>query len=206
MQSEQLWWRIGNRWCLCQHWPCWASQVRNASAWSFHQGNGLHRCSYLELKGKSEIKALWDRAWYSGLGLICYFAKLTSSSISFGKVSTLDHEFLNDSVELASLVTEPFLLKEQTCVGSQCFTLESEQNKPGTYSKCTFMVGVLCWVLLIPPAATHLSHLSWCQRPKVVNCFGDCFPKQSDDDSSKAFLSHFHLKVHLKLKSGTCHK
>lgn len=41
----------------------------------------------------------------------CEGFKLTSSSISFGKVSTLDHEFRNDSVEFASLVTKPFLLK-----------------------------------------------------------------------------------------------
>lgn len=145
-------------------------------------------------------------AWYSGLGLTCVFAKLTSSSISFGEVSTLDHELFNDSVELASLVAEPFLLKEQTCVGSQYSTLKSVQNKPEPYWKCTFMVGVLCGVLLIPPAATHLSHLSSCQLHKVFNCFGDSFPKQSDDDSSKFCFSHFHVKVHLQLKSGTCHK
>lgn len=57
--------------------------------------------------------------------------------------------------------------------------------------------------MLIPPAATHLSHLSCCQSHKVVNCFGDSFPKQPNDDSSNLFISNFHVKVHLKLKSVT---
>lgn len=38
---------------------------------------------------------------------------LTSSSISFGKVSTLDHELFDDSVEFASLVTKSFLWKRE---------------------------------------------------------------------------------------------
>lgn len=38
-----------------------------------------------------------------------YSGKLTSSTISFGEVSTLDHEVLDDSVEFASLVTKSFL-------------------------------------------------------------------------------------------------
>lgn len=37
--------------------------------------------------------------------------QLTSSAISSGEVSTLDHELLDDSVEFAALVTESFLNK-----------------------------------------------------------------------------------------------
>lgn len=35
--------------------------------------------------------------------------RLTSSAISSGEVSTLDHELLDDSVEFAALVTKSFL-------------------------------------------------------------------------------------------------
>lgn len=55
-------------------------------------------------------------------------------------------------------------------------------------------------MVLLSPSATHLPHLSICQGHKVVNCFGDSFPKHSDDDSSDFFFSNLHVKVHLKGK------
>lgn len=47
------------------------------------------------------------------------------------------------------------------------------------------------------------SHLSCCQGSKVVNCFGNGFPKQSDDNPSNVFITNSNveenlLKIHLK--------
>lgn len=61
-------------------------------------------------------------------------------------------------------------------------------------------------MVLLSPSATHLPHLSCCQGHKVVNCFGDSFPKHSDDDSSDFVFSDLHVKVHLKGKLIQSHK
>lgn len=46
------------------------------------------------------------------------------------------------------------------------------------------------------------SHLSCCQGGKVVNCFGNGFPEQPDDDPSHIFVTNSNVEENLQSKTG----
>lgn len=51
---------------------------------------------------------------------------------------------------------------------------------------------------IIADCCTLGSHLSCRQSHKVVDCFGNSFPKHSDDNSSNIFISNPNVKEHLQ--------
>lgn len=134
----------------------------------------------------------------------------TSSAVSSGEVSALDHELLDDSVELAALVTESFLFnrsKRQRKQRSKCLELHQLQVCPKSWTKSTNLMvfqslEYQSWQFHKSRRQTttslHIAHLSCCQGDKVVDGFGNSFAKDADDDSSHIFVSDSDVKVNLE--------
>lgn len=111
----------------------------------------------------------------------------TTSSISSGKVASLDHEVLNDTVEFAAHVTESFLLGHK---GTHCNSFMHLFSIFCNYQWCRVEFG--------PIGKDESKHLSCSQGEEILSGLRDGFSKQSNDNAPYVLISNPDIKVYLR--------
>lgn len=96
----------------------------------------------------------------------------TSGAVPAGEVPSLDHEVLDDAVELAALEAEPFLHRTGQSPARRAAGPRGGPARPGP-------------------------HLPGGQSHEVLHRFGHRFAEEPDDDAARILLAHAEVEEHL---------